>query len=580
MLLQNILNLSVGKALPWMLSISLLATGASVFATHTHSTSPTNWNDDQFNGFVTASPVALPSPYDDYNPVAGIVAFYTGLSATIPDEIVLANNETDSVIVIYPGDGSATLTIPISSMSATSIVTGPFYRLHNTLDHLSIAVAGACTTGPNSGEGMIVVIPSYYYGYPTFPIVDTIYNDEVASFNGMATGPFNLDNPVADNETFFYSLALTGVDFYSEDGYVYIYDGFGDNTFGYGDDYAGYAERYQVGTDPRGIAIAQLTNNRGSGSNFNGYWEYDLVVANSSSNIVSVLYGNGDNTFTPAASFNTADSGNPYNVAVGRFNWPNPDYPPISTNQVGQGYQILDGLKSWQDFAVVCVDDPSTPENSVDLFINSRPVSGTPTFITPSAIGLNSSQTGGTTYPSIALGYLSNTYAGDDIVVTSNNGILLLANQGNNHFILDPTFYPTGSNPSALAVADLNNDGYLDVFVTNQDDSTVTTLYQNLIAPQMVARSGKVQFGVQTTYTVYLGWKNQATYIGGQPVTYYIVSCPGLEPQTIQVSSFGNWAKTNFTGLAPGVYTFTLVAYTTVGSSASAPSTVTITVGD
>src|SRR5437660_732472 len=65
-----------------------------------------------------------------------------------------------------------------------------------------------------------------------------------------------------------------------------------------------------VGASPYSVAMGD----------FNGDGHLDLAVANGGSNDVSVLLGNGDGTFTPAKNYEAGLGGGPLWVAVGDFN--------------------------------------------------------------------------------------------------------------------------------------------------------------------------------------------------------------------------------------------------------------------
>ena len=68
------------------------------------------------------------------------------------------------------------------------------------------------------------------------------------------------------------------------------------------------AGTFGAGSDPLSVAVGD----------FNGDGKPDLAVANSGSNNVSVLLGNGDGTFQAAVNYGAGTE--PYSVAVGDFN--------------------------------------------------------------------------------------------------------------------------------------------------------------------------------------------------------------------------------------------------------------------
>src|SRR2546428_321265 len=86
----------------------------------------------------------------------------------------------------------------------------------------------------------------------------------------------------------------------------------GSNTvsvlLGNGDDTFQPALSFTVGTDPRSVAVGD----------FNGDGKLDLVVANYGSSDVSVLLGTGDGTFQAAVAFGAGSYS--VSMAVGDFN--------------------------------------------------------------------------------------------------------------------------------------------------------------------------------------------------------------------------------------------------------------------
>jgi uncharacterized protein (DUF2141 family) len=90
-----------------------------------------------------------------------------------------------------------------------------------------------------------------------------------------------------------------------DDGTLTILLGNGDGTFT-----PATGSPVAVGSGPYALAAADL----------NSDGKLDLVVANQNDTTVTVLLGNGDGTFTPAAGSPIAVGGAPNSVAVGDFN--------------------------------------------------------------------------------------------------------------------------------------------------------------------------------------------------------------------------------------------------------------------
>jgi hypothetical protein len=184
-----------------------------------------------------------------------------------------------------------------------------------------------------------------------------------------------------------------------------------------------------VGTNPASVAVGD----------FNGDGKLDLAVANSASNNVSVLLGNGDGTFQAAVNY--AVGTNPASVAVGDLN--------------GDGKL---------DLAVANIGS-----NNVSVLLGN----GDGTFKAAVNYAVGSSPY------SVAVG----DFNGDgklDLAVAnpgSNNVSVLLGNG-------DGTFqtavnYAVGSYPYSVAVGDFDGDGRMDLAVANHGSNNVSILLQS-----------------------------------------------------------------------------------------------------
>jgi hypothetical protein len=254
-----------------------------------------------------------------------------------------------------------------------------------------------------------------------------------SNLSALAVGDFNGDGHP--------DLAVAN----NRDGTVSILLGNGDTTFR-------AAESYLAGPFPSSIAVGD----------FNGDRHLDLVVANStagsvSMGTVSVLLGNGHGTFGAARSY--AAGINPVSVAVGDFN--------------GDGYL---------DIAV------ANAVNSLPSTVSVLLGNGDGTF--QAAQGYAA----GTDPRSVVVG----DFNGDgilDLAVAdagtfpnyTDRGVMVLLNNGDGTFQAGQTYAALGP---ALAVADLNGDGKLDlvtsggsVLLGNGDGSFQA-------APSLAASSG------------------------------------------------------------------------------------------
>jgi hypothetical protein len=178
----------------------------------------------------------------------------------------------------------------------------------------------------------------------------------------------------------------------------------------------------------------------------------DLVIANSASNTVSVLLGNGDGTFTEAPGSPFAVGAQPRAVVVADFN--------------GDGNL---------DFAVA-----NSGDNTISVFQGNG--DGTFTQFTKSPFHLAAGELDPV---AMAFGnFRSTTTPGLAVVNQATNNVAILEASGDSTF--DGTFKEetgspigVGATPVAIASGSLNADPFPDLAVVNQGDNTVTVLLNN-----------------------------------------------------------------------------------------------------
>jgi VCBS repeat protein len=183
-------------------------------------------------------------------------------------------------------------------------------------------------------------------------------------------------------------------------------------------------------TNPNGVSFSSAPPlPAGSGpkpvatGDFNGDGKVDLVVANESSDNVSVFLSNGDGTFQAAVDYSVGSQ--PFSIAVGDFN--------------GDGKLDLVVVNNLSD--------------SVSVLLGK----GDGTFQPAMTSGAGSTPT------SVAVG----DFNGDgnlDLVVVNNLGAGVLLGKGDGTF-QPPVNYAVGSGISSVAVGDFNGDGKLDLVV-------------------------------------------------------------------------------------------------------------------
>jgi len=197
---------------------------------------------------------------------------------------------------------------------------------------------------------------------------------------------------------------------------------------------------YGVGSNPVSIATADL----------NGDGVLDLAVADSSSNQVSVLIGNGDGTFAPHQTF--AAGTIPVQIAIGDLD--------------GDGFL---------DFAV------ANATGSVSILRGD----GAGSFSAPTTL------TAGIFPDALAIGDVNADGKPDLAVANGGSGnVSLFLGTGGGGFAPAGDFN-TGVDPSGVVIGDFNNDGKADLAVSNLGPDTVAILLGN----------GAGSFGAATTFT-------------------------------------------------------------------------------
>jgi tetratricopeptide (TPR) repeat protein len=189
----------------------------------------------------------------------------------------------------------------------------------------------------------------------------------------------------------------------------------------------------------------------------------DLVIANSTSNNVTVLLGNGDGTFTEAPGSPYAVGTDPSAIVVADFNGDgNPDFAVANkgdnTISVFQG----DGRGGFTQFST----SPFALQNT-----NTISERGPVAMVSANFRNARLNTSTNTNAPEADLAVVNQT--------TNNVAILLgsVDSNGNLRFT-EATNSPiaVGQTPVALATADLNADGVPDLAVVNQADNSISIL--------------------------------------------------------------------------------------------------------
>ena len=238
-------------------------------------------------------------------------------------------------------------------------------------------------------------------------------------------------------------------------------------------------------------------NNTMAAVDLNGDGALDLVLANLSSNHVTVLVGAGNGTFSSIKSY--AAGPEPTYVAVADFNGDGKPDLVASNNVIDGVVTLLLGNGDGTLKAAPLFRSGSIPGSILiaDLngdgipdIVTSSPFQATATGIGSGAAMLGHgdgtfgapkiwSTSAGTT--SIALGDF-NRDGKLDLVETingpGNGNVSLLLGNGDGTFQA-PVAYSAGTAPQTVVVADLNGDGILDIVVGNHNSGNVSVLLGN-----------------------------------------------------------------------------------------------------
>jgi hypothetical protein len=280
-----------------------------------------------------------------------------------------------------------------------------------------------------------------------------------------------------------------------------------------------------TGVEPISIAVGD----------FNGDGIADLAVVNCSGNLtqgtVSVLLGNGDGTFTAAASPTVGDL--PQSIAVGDFNGDGiPDLAVV--NMCGSGPNCAAvGSIGTVSILLGKGDGTFTLKSSLTTGVD-------PYFV---AVG----DFNGDGIPDLAVA----NNCGTDPTCKSAGTVSILLGNGDGTFTAKAS-PATGNGPLSIAVGDFNRDGKLDLAVANGSSNSISILLGNgdgtfTAAASAAAGYGKFvaigdfnQDGVTDLAVAIGGGSTVTVLLGNGDGTFNLAASPvvGYTPESLAVGDF------------------------------------------
>jgi hypothetical protein len=439
---------------------------------------------------------------------------------------LVADFNGDGLIDVVESDDEYNL-VYLQGYGDGSMRAAPSYDLPNSFSEYADTYSVA--TGDFNGDGIPDVVVGQENNYSSTGVTVYLAKGDGSFYPGVSYGASGQMGyvAVADfNGDGKLDIAATD----SEAGVVQIFLGNGDGTFSIG---AAYPTDTGEGPTPQNVVTGD----------FNHDGVIDLAIANEDTSSVGVLLGNGDGTFAPAVSYTVGEGYYPNAITAADLN--------------GDGFvdlavtNYVDGPAS--AVAILLANNDKSGTFQAATYYN---VDGTPNFVTfgdlnkDGNVDMAVTMYEGINYPGtveIALGNGDGTFntgvdyasswfdAGftnsdpadiqiidwngdgnlDLVYVNSELGTLAIMLGNGDGTVSGPVEFPVTEYAWGMALADVNNDGAVDVLVGNDESGGFSVLLNGAgsgTAPNFTMGTGTptatVTAGSPATYVLNLAGQN------------------------------------------------------------------------